>query len=343
MEDYYKLLGVQPDDARDAIRDAYRAKKAEFDEQGTDAARSHASRLNRAWNVLSDDLQRSRYDDQLADAKAEGTVEETPDFEVVAEAPTRGRGRGRNDRPARQPIPQETEINGVALASNKDRGFAFAIDAFILFALLIIAFQQLPTAAEALVRDDWKAYDAQVEVARDLEEPLSDAEDAFDEAKDELRDAESDDAPAEDIDSLQKARDEAEDKRDDAKDAYDAEVEKANKLFDKVVPIQRLLMVGWTVVALLLTVVPSALGGQTLGKRLRRIRLMSESGAAASWRESLLHFGVPIGTMGISGIFAPALIQIVGLVWMFGVTSFARNPRRQGWHDRLAKTVVAAG
>lgn len=327
MEDYYKLLGVQPDDERETIRDAYRAQKADLDAKGGDDARAKASRLNRAWNVLSDNTQRARYDDQLADAKADGTVE-SDDSGDADDAP--GRGRGGRDRPARQPrqpIFQETEINGVPLASNKDRGFALAIDGFILFALLIASQVLFPGVAEALQEKEWTAYDDQSQVVEDARDDLDAKDKALDTAKDN-------DDPADDA-AAQREHDAA-----DAK--LDAETDKLSDLFSKVQPSLRLLTVVWTLVALAITVVPSAIGGRTLGKRLRGITLRRESGDPAGWGASLRHFGLPIVTMGIVGLVAFGFIQIAGLVWLFGVTSFARNPRRQGWHDRFAKTIVAA-
>ena len=64
MDDYYELLGVDPDAATEDIRIAYRERKAEVD-SNTDAGKDEAARLNKAWNVLSDPYQRGRYDAEL--------------------------------------------------------------------------------------------------------------------------------------------------------------------------------------------------------------------------------------------------------------------------------------
>jgi curved DNA-binding protein CbpA len=331
VEDYYQLLGVQSDDARDTIREAYRAQKSELDGKGTDDARAKASKLNRAWNVLSDANQRAKYDDQLADAKAEGTVEDSGD-EVVS-APIRGRGgRGgradRANRPVRQPILQETEVNGIPLASNKDRGFALAIDGGILFVLLLIALTSFSSLASTLFEDDWRAFEAQVDVMDAADADLKAAEDALDDAEKRT-----------DTEKIAQARE----SRDVVKKGHEQEVKKATALFNKSgLPAQRILILVWAVVACALTIVPSARSGKTFGKRLRRTRLLAESGERAGWRGSIRHFGLPLGSMVLIGLYQPGFMQIVGLVWLFGVTSFARNPRRQGWHDRFAKTIVAA-
>ena len=57
MTDHYELLGVEPDASKDEIKAAYRAEVA-------DADSSRRAQLNRAWNVLSDPVQRERYDEQ---------------------------------------------------------------------------------------------------------------------------------------------------------------------------------------------------------------------------------------------------------------------------------------
>lgn len=334
MEDYYRLIGVSADAEREEVREAYRTRKAELDAAGTDESRAEASRLNRAWNVLSDELQRTKYDDQLAEAKADGTVDEGDDAPAAA-APSllRGRaGRGGRERPARQPrqaVVQETEINGVALASNKDRGIAMAIDLLIVFLLLMLTINTVfPAIAKATQKEEWDAYQAQTDVAKAARDTLDDADSALDKAED------SNDAAA---------IAEAKEGKDDAQAAFDDASDTLATRFNKVLPSQRFALGGWTVLALALTIMPSILTGRTIGKRLRRIRLVREDGSPVDLRAAFLHYGLPIGTCGlVATVLGPLLMQIVGLVWLFGVTSFARNPRRQGWHDRLAKTIVAA-
>src|SRR5438094_442052 len=72
VDDYYSLIGVSSDADRTTIRDAYRARRSELDD--SEHGRASAAMLNRAWNVLSDDAQRAKYDDQLAAAKADDDV-----------------------------------------------------------------------------------------------------------------------------------------------------------------------------------------------------------------------------------------------------------------------------
>src|SRR5882757_1652235 len=61
MSDHYELFGVEPDATKDEIKAAYRSEV-----ESADSARR--AQLNRAWNVLSDPIQRQRYDEQIASA-----------------------------------------------------------------------------------------------------------------------------------------------------------------------------------------------------------------------------------------------------------------------------------
>ncbi len=358
MEDYYRLIGVSADAEREEMREAYRARKAELDAAGTDESRAEASRLNRAWNVLSDELQRTKYDDQLAEAKAEGTVDDADDTPVVTPSLLRGRaGRGGRERPARQPrqaIVQETEINGVALASNKDRGIAMAIDLLIVFLLVFIG---TPAAMAQMVGDshrtdycrtEYPSKDA-IECQNELRDAATDQGEVRDDAGDNLDDAETALADAKEagentakIDELTLARDDALAIRDREQREYDAIIDDFDDVSAKIQPLQISIVGGAFGLAFLVLFVPSALVGKTPGKAMRRIRLRRESGEPAGPAASLIRYGAVLGTSALGLLMLGPLGQFVPLVWLFGVTSFARNPRRQGWHDRLAKTIVAA-
>ncbi len=58
MTDHYELFGVEPDASKDEIKAAYRSEVESADSQ-------RRAELNRAWNVLSDPIQRQRYDESL--------------------------------------------------------------------------------------------------------------------------------------------------------------------------------------------------------------------------------------------------------------------------------------
>lgn len=326
MEDYYRLIGVSPDADREAIRAAYRERKGELDAAGTDDARAESSRLNRAWNVLSDERQRDRYDEQLAAAKADGTVED--DVEVVDDARPRGLlGRGR-ERPARQLIAQESEINGIPLASNRERGFAMAVDGLVLFFLVLILPQfVIPAIADAQkpeVVDQINALNDERDV---LVEEFRDKEDELDAATDDSR-------PQDEIDALEAERDELDDQVQALDDRIVDEQQKLSGIYYTVFG-------GAALVAVLVLAVPAGLTGKTPGKALRRIRLRRETGELPGVFVALRRY-VPVVVVTAFGMLLGPIGLIALMVVLFGVTSFTRNPRRQGWHDRWARTIVAA-
>lgn len=90
----------------------------------------------------------------------------------------------------------------------------------------------------------------------------------------------------------------------------------------------------------------TATNGQTLGKRITRIKIITLSGSTPDLRTSLLRnlfgFCLPLGSYleyyssPIAGLVGQALAILV----VFGFTAAFFNPRKQGWHDRLAGTVV---
>ncbi len=349
MEDYYKLLGVQPDDNREVVREAYRERKAAADAASPDGGSEHSSKLNRAWNVLSDDAQRAKYDDRLAEAKDAGTlVEGDGDVAVAA----RG-SKGARARQPRRMIVQETEVNGVQLASNKDRGIAMAIDGLILFALVLIAPQfAMPT----FVNDSHLVpYCVQelpglnaIDCSNEISKAQSDRKGEVDDAKKAVKDTEA---------SLEKAKDAKapEDEIDDLTSQLavdeqavadtEKEYEDINLVFDDLLrkrqPLSLTLIGIAAAVAVLVFAIPSALTGRTPGKLARKIRLRKETGELPGLVAALKRY-VPVIVVVAFGMLFQMPGMILLMATMFGVTSFNRNARRQGWHDRFAKTIVAA-
>jgi hypothetical protein len=93
------------------------------------------------------------------------------------------------------------------------------------------------------------------------------------------------------------------------------------------------------ILLLLAYLVPStARSGQTMGKRLRRIRVVRLDGSRPGWSTALLRYGAPL----LVGILLSALLRTpLGLVVaLLGIIGWISNPNRQGLHDRLAKTIV---
>ncbi len=101
-DDYYELLGVEPDAAVTDIRAAYRERKAAVGARDDDDAKADAAALNKAWNVLSDPYQRGRYDQQLADAgDDDGDDEDDEAVDVPATRTTRHVPTSRTSRTRR--------------------------------------------------------------------------------------------------------------------------------------------------------------------------------------------------------------------------------------------------
>ena len=84
MTDHYELLGVEPDATKDEIKAAYRSEV-----EGADSSRK--AQLNRAWNVLSDPIQRQRYDEQMHGGGAGGGEDEGAVVTVPARRTTGAR------------------------------------------------------------------------------------------------------------------------------------------------------------------------------------------------------------------------------------------------------------
>lgn len=64
-------------------------------------------------------------------------------------------------------------------------------------------------------------------------------------------------------------------------------------------------------------------GGQTLGMRAWKIRLVSADGAALGWNQAALRYVCAWVSLGLFGL---------GYLWIW------IDPQRRAWHDRLAGT-----
>lgn len=68
-------------------------------------------------------------------------------------------------------------------------------------------------------------------------------------------------------------------------------------------------------------------GGQTPGKMVMKIRVVKVDGGPLNSADSLVRYG---------GYVINSLPFLFGLGWLWAVI----DPRRQGWHDKLARTCV---
>lgn len=333
-DDYYALIGVSPDADRDTIREAYRARRAELTDD--ESGRTRAAQLNRAWNVLSDTTQRERYDAQLAAAREDDDVV-VPEI-VSGNGSSSGRpltrGEQRRERyraqadaraNARSAMTQVTEVNGVPLASNRDRIQALVVDAFICFLLLVVGAGIVAT----------KLADSQKpEVKRAIDKLTKDQDttqkqiNALSSQKGKVADKNS--AQYKTLAEQQKA---AETHWDDDQKKIDSQSKKLNG-------INFAALAGAGVLTFLIFTIPTALTGQSPGKKLRKIKLVKDDGVTpVGWKTAAIHYGAVIGFVVVTGAFG-AIAQIAWIVAIWGVSSFARSPRRQGWDNRISKTVV---
>ncbi len=312
MSDYYELLGVEPDADKDAIKAAYR-------ERLEDASQAERAKLNKAWNVLSDPVQRERYDGAREEGWFDDAVED--EVEVVAAAPRGGRGGGRDraPRPPAAPRPEPTVVlpEGMVLAENRDRGNALLIDFVILFVVYALA---LTAVLPALVKSQYPNETKQINA-------INKQIDAVTKKKSNV-DSKADKATGQTKKDLQAQSKQLQKQIDDKNN----QVNSLAKHFQGFV----FVLYGVLTVILLLVVVPAtAITGQTIGQRLRKVRVVRVDGSPCGWGPAILRFLPPIAL----AVFIPQLGALFGLgmvLWYF------RDRNRQGFHDKLAKTIVVA-
>lgn len=355
MTDHYELLGVEADATKDEIKAAYRAEIANADS-------AQRAELNRAWNVLSDPMQRSRYDaargtdddgdDELADAapvvstrRLTGARRGPETTEVVGNGSNGGRSNGSggkgtggdDDGGGRRPLPPTVDLpDGLVLAEPKTRSLAMLFD----FSVLLVIFLVVQFVGVSLIENQYpkqtdriSALTKQVDKA---DKAKTKADDNKTKADDNLKAAQKKHDTAAEADAKAAAasaaaRAKVADKKDKA--LNDALLKEQ----DSLRPMYLLITGAVLVLALLYTVPMSARTGQTFGKKLRKVRLVRVDGSPPGWSASLIHYGVPIViTLALSGFLGPiALVIGLGAVlWNI------RDRNRQGIHDKLAKTFV---
>jgi hypothetical protein len=325
VADYYDILGVERDASTDDIRTAYRARLDEArGGEGTKSSRSpksatvaDAAALNQAWNVLADPFQRRRYDEQLRTAEEDGAATEADDDDGDAPAVPARRGGLRDAMQAgaerRSARGQPTDLpNGLTAASSRDRINALIVDALLIYVIAVIL---VPLAFSPLSHDAFvvKKGGSQVGSPHKI----------------------TGDTQAQ---NAQKAALLADEKAKVAKETKPGKTPaKVTVSKERVYTGGQIALLSFSsMLAALCVVVPSsAVTGQTLGKKIFRVRLTGADGGRPGWRLSFLHYAPPI----LLAVLIPTLgpLLALGLVlW------FLRDPLRQGLHDKLAKTFVVA-
>jgi uncharacterized RDD family membrane protein YckC len=324
MDDYYSLMGVEPDAPVDDIRAAYRDKKAAI-VGTTDADKVNAKKLNKAWNVLSDPYQRGRYDEQRAQAVESGELADADDAEETPS--TNGRRSARPTRERGQPrAPLQPTIalpSGVHFAGRRRRIIAMVIDLVVLLVLFVgitqIGAQALAKNQKPEVVENVKTYNKQID---DLNDQLDDAKKA---AKGDTTKCGADNVTP----VRQKVCDLDKQIKDTTKQRDD-EVSKLSGIFFGSIAVTFLL--GFLYLAL-----PSMKNGQTLGKRFQHIKVVREDGSPLRAGDVVRRYGIII--IVTFGLFL-FLREIAAVLVLIGVTRWLANANQQGLHDRFAKTIV---
>jgi hypothetical protein len=250
---------------------------------------------------------------------------------------------GKAADPDAKPLPAHKQPTieppeGMVLAPVRARSYALAID----FAVLVLIFVIVYALGGALIKNQYptetKRVDHLTTASTNADKAKSNADDAKDSANSKLDDEKSSKTP----DSAKVADLQAKAKT--ATQKANAADKHAKQVSDDLATAQGKLRTPYLLVyaailvlALLYTVPMSARTGQTLGKRLRKIKLVRVDGSAPGLSSSLIHYGIPI-------FLTLALIQVLGplaVILGLGIVLWnIRDKNRQGVNDKLAKTFV---
>jgi uncharacterized RDD family membrane protein YckC len=364
MDDYYSLLGVRSDAATDDIRNAYRDKKAALEGQGD---KSEIAKVNKAWNVLSDPYQRGRYDEQrinaAADAGIDLTAEEGAEVVEAAAPPRRRRLFEPPDRNAPPPQPTVELPDGKHFAPQRKRLIAMAID---LAVILVLFFGFVNFLMPIVIEDRYPDHIDMIDDLRDQLDILDNAEDELDDAEEELADLQDDEeateaAVADAQERVDTARTDLEraenggepllerceaggwdtdpggDDEDDPPSMFDRLEECHLDVVKDTQGTQLVVLEGFFVASFLYLVVPSALTGRTLGKKLQGVKVVRVDGSPLGFGGALKRYGLIV--LATNALFF--ILQVfAGVIALMGVLGWMRNPNQQGMHDRAAKTIV---
>jgi uncharacterized RDD family membrane protein YckC len=373
---HYEVLDVDPGASKDEIRDAYRRELTTAQSQVTNAetakrpdnaviasARAEEASVRAAWQILSDPVQRARYDetigvepgahhdDELSDEDDEEVATTTAvarrDGELTPrEARAKARAEAMANRPPglfsteRPPTPAAWPP-GFQPPPPRARLLALLVDGIAL--LLIVVLQ---TTVGSLIIDEMYPK----ETAR-LDQ-VTECLDRLETANDDL-----DANPATRTQSIERANaecggfpnaygaplsTESSDKQlENRIDNKKGNIEDLqSELRNDILPGQLGVSLITIALALVYLVPSSTRSGRTLGKKLLQLRLVNLDGTPVRARGAMLHYGVPVM---VALLFAPILGPLGYVAVLFGVLTWPRNANYQGLHDRLAGTIVVDG
>ena len=92
-------------------------------------------------------------------------------------------------------------------------------------------------------------------------------------------------------------------------------------------------------------ILPTLVGGQTIGKNELGIKAIRSTGRPPGFRYAFLRETIKLGPftllLGVSWVIGePRLLGLVGVLFLLGFLTTARDSKRQGWHDKIAGTYV---
>jgi hypothetical protein len=348
MDDYYELLDVAPDSDRDDIRTAYRAKRDALQSAEGDGNRAKVAELNRAWNVLSDPTQRERYDERLAEHREAGDVEEYEDDDDGGEddgdrrdARSRSKPKSKAEeraaaRAAARRRPTIELPAGLQFASGRARGLALLFDIMVLLLLFFIGQSLGGKVINSRFPGQQHEYDVLVKKYNAAGKAVSNDGKKESTANDRAAAAATAHNAAAEETAKAAAATAHRQKLKDTK-TRDALKTQSEAIVKRLRPT-RFAIFAVTMLAALAYLVPlTALTGQTLGMRLRKVRVVRLDGSIQGWKTALIRFGVPIL---VATLLWSVLAELSLAVVLLGMIGWINNPNKQGLHDRLAKTVV---
>jgi uncharacterized RDD family membrane protein YckC len=340
MDDYYSLLGIDVDASVDDIKGAYRLRKDGLD-TGSEAGRSDAVKLNKAWNVLSDPYQRGRYDEQRATAEAEGTLG-IDDADGTAAGSSNGSASkglastARNSRQERQQAVRDARAARMKQAATisappgtkwpapKQRIIAMVIDLLVIIVIVSASQIAASSVAKSQKPEIVKQVDNLNDQINDQNKIKSDAD------KRVSADKKANNTTAQATDQK-------------TSDAAKAKVTALTKQRDDEEAKLAAYFLGGIAIAFFLgflyLAVPTALTGRTLGKRFQHLKVLREDGSPLGPRGATVRFGLIVL---VTFVLYYVLQQIAAVVVLFGVTMWMRNANMQGLHDRFAHTIVVS-
>jgi curved DNA-binding protein CbpA len=373
---HYEVLGVEPGATKDEIRAAYRDELATAQSQVTNAetakkpdqaviaaAREEEASVRAAWQILSDPVQRARYDSQLGvvGAPAEDDDDDEEDEEQVV--PARAVARRQRDQDL-TPREQRAKARAEAMANRPPglfstehpkvpdswpKGFrpppprarllALLVDITVLGIILLVT--QL-AIAPAVVDAAYPKQSKQLDHVKDQLDTLNSRKDDADGCADESSNAavaKSKKCQALGVSTKKeaKAKSNALDKQISKKE------DKQSSLQSDLAPAALGVSLGMTLVMLLYLVPSSVRTGRTLGKHLFRVRAINIDGSPLTVRSALARYGAPLlVALFLGSLFGPSS-PIVYMLVLFGVLTWPRNASYQGLHDRFARTIVVDG